>query len=648
MAENRSRRVRLFKGLTRLFSGPIMSYRSQSGRPLRKQYFDRYSNVYRSVSGQMAKRATYNPFGNFSAEAMTNQRRLERYIEYREMEVEPILASALDIYADEMTNFSDIRPVLNIKSTNEEIKSVLTNLFSNVLSVENNLREWCRNACKYGDYFLYLDVDENLGIKGVFYLPETEIERMEGQDMTNPNYVQYQWNARGLTFEAWQVAHFRISGNDQYKPYGTSVLDPARRSWRQYDLMKNHMIAYRVVRSAEKRVFYIDVGQVRPQDVEPFLERVKTSMKRNQIVDQDNGRVDLRYNPLGVEEDIFVAVRGNTNSTRIETLPAGNLTTAVEDIELIKDDLFTAIKIPPSYISRNKDASEDKTTLAQKDVRFARTIKTKQADIVETLTKIARVHLYVLGFRHDDLTSFSLSLNNPSTISELQELELLKAKSDTANGLFENFFSRRWIAEHVFDMSEEEFLRCRREIFSDRKYDAALEATAAAAEGGLGGDLDLGGEGGGDELDLDDLGGEELAADEPAAEEDDVLLATPPGYRPSPGTRMRKQKPTTKSTQPQAKGKIYNPVATSKNGAEARKRSYIRSATPEFGTTRATLPGLEGIASLSRGVFTELGSNYNRDEFRMHDIGKSTKKLLESLNIETQSESVKDEETETQ
>jgi hypothetical protein len=626
-----------------------MSYRSQSGRPLRKQYFDRYSNVYRSVSGQKFKRASYNPFGSYSAEAMTNQRRLERYIEYREMEVEPILASALDIYADEMTNFSDLRPVLNVKSTNEEIKSVLTNLFFNILSVENNLREWCRNACKYGDYFLYLDVDEQLGIKSVFYLPETEIERLEGQDMTNPNYVQYQWNARGLTFESWQIAHFRISGNDQYKPYGTSVLDPARRSWRQYDLMKNHMIAYRVVRSAEKRVFYIDVGQVRPQDVEPFLERVKSSMKRNQIVDQDNGRVDLRYNPLGVEEDIFVAVRGNTNATKIETLPAGNLTTAVEDVELIKDDLFTAIKIPPAYISRNKDAAEDKTTLAQKDVRFARTIKTKQADIVETLTKIARVHLYVLGFRHDDLTSFSLSLNNPSTISELQELELLKAKSDAANGLFENFFSRRWIAEHVFDMSEEEFLRCRREIFSDRKYDAELEAVAAAAEMALGGGDDLGG---GDELDLDDLGGDEPAgADEPAAAEepeDDVLLATPPGYRPSPGTRMRKQKPTAKSTQPQAKGKIYNPVAVSKNGAEARGRSYRSLAGQEMGTKRATLPGLEGIASISRGVFTELGSNYNQDEFRMHNIGKSTKRLLESLNIEQQSESVKDEETETQ
>mgnify|MGYP003641328599 CR=1 FL=1 len=645
MAENRSRRISLFKGLTRLFSGPIMSYRSQSGRPLRQQYFDRYSNVYRSVSGQNFKRATYNPFGGFSAEAMTNQRRLERYIEYREMEVEPILASALDIYADEMTNFSDLRPVLNIKSTNEEIKSVLTNLFKNILSVENNLREWCRNTCKYGDYFLYLDVDETLGITGVFYLPETEIERMEGEDMTNPNYVQYQWNARGLTFESWQVAHFRLSGNDQHKPYGTSVLDPARRSWRQYDLMKNHMIAYRVVRSAEKRVFYIDVGQVRPQDVEPFLERVKDSMKRNTIVDQDNGRVDLRYNPLGVEEDIFVAVRGNTNATRIETLPAGNLTTAVDDVELIKDDLFTAIKIPPSYISRNKDASEDKTTLAQKDVRFARTIKTKQADVVEALTKIARVHLYVLGFRHDDLTSFRLSLNNPSTISELQELELLKAKSETASGLAENFFSRRWIAEHVFDLSEEEFLRCRREIFSDKKYDADLETTIALAGGGggeLGGDLDLGDELG-DELGLDDLGGEEGAAEE----DDDMLLATPPGYRPSPGTRMRKQEPTAKSTQSQAKGKIYNPVAASRNGAEARKRSYAGLAKKEMGTTRATLPGLEGITSLSRGVFAELGSNYNRDEFHMHDIGKSTKKLLESLNLEPQSESIEDEEIET-
>ena len=631
MAENQSNRTNLFRRLTRLFSGPIISYRSQSGRPLRKQYFDRYSNIYRSVSGQKFKRASYNPFGNYSAEAMSNQRRLERYIEYREMEVEPILASALDIYADEMTNFSDLRPVLNIKSSNEEIKSVLTNLFYNVLSVENNLREWCRNACKYGDYFLYLDVDEQMGIQGVYYLPETEIERIEGEDKTNPNYIQFQWNARGLTFESWQVAHFRVSGNDQYKPYGTSVLDPARRSWRQYDLMKNHMIAYRVVRSAEKRVYYIDVGQVRPQDVEPFLEKIKTSMKRNQIVDQDNGRVDLRYNPLGVEEDIFIAVRGNNNATKIETLPAGNLTTAIEDIELIRDDLFTAIKIPPSYIARNKDAADDKTTLAQKDVRFARTIKTKQADLVETLTKIARVHLYVLGFRNDDLTSFRLSMNNPSTISELQELELWKAKSETASGLYENFFSRRWIAENIFDLSEEEFLRCRRELFSDRKYDAMLEqvATGEAELGGgdlLGGDLE---DEPADDLDLDALAGDEADLE---PEEDETLLATPPGYRQS------KRTPTAKSLEPQAKGKVYRPVASSRNGSQARARSYVRSATPEMGTTRTTIPGLEGISSLGRGVFTELRPNYSREEFRMLDIGKSTRALLENLNIDSETE----------
>ena len=422
------------------------------------------------------------------------------------------------------------------------------------------------------------------------------------------------------------------------------------------------MIAYRVVRSAEKRVFYIDVGQVRPQDVEPFLEKVKTSMKRNQIVDQDTGRVDLRYNPLGVEEDIFVAVRGNTNATKIETLPAGNLTTAVEDVELIKDDLFTAIKIPPSYISRNKDAADDKTSLAQKDVRFARTIKTKQADVVETLTKIARVHLYILGFRNDDLTNFRLGLNNPSTISELQELELLKAKSEAASGLYENFFSRRWIAEHVFDMSEEEFLRCRRELFSDRKYDAMLEAAAgeAAAEGGMAMGGELGGELGGD-LGDEDLGGElggdlgaEMPAEEPAAEEEDTtLLAAPPGYRFSPTTgvsqkakRATKAKPTKKSLQPQARGKVYRPVASSRNGSEARKRSY--SPTPELarGTRRTIAPGLEGITSFGRGSLEELGSIYKGDEFRMMDIGNSTKMLIESLNIDLDPESLKDEENE--
>ena len=216
---------------------------------------------------------------------------------------------------------------------------------------------------------------------------------MEGEDPTNPSYVQYQWNSAGMTFENWQVAHFRILGNDKYSPYGTSVLDPGRRIWRQLVLMEDAMMAYRIVRSSERRVFYIDVGNVAPNDVEQFVQKTITSMKRNQVVDANTGRVDLRYNPLSVEEDYFIPIRGG-ESSKIETLAGGQFTGDIDDVKYLRDKMFAALKIPAPYLSSGDEATEDKTSLAQKDVRFARTIQRLQRAVISELEKIGIVHLY--------------------------------------------------------------------------------------------------------------------------------------------------------------------------------------------------------------------------------------------------------------
>ena len=277
----------LFRRLTRLFSGPITNYRSQMTRNYKRSQLDHYSQRFKSASGQQFKRSGYNPFAQISSQAMQNQRRAERYTDFDQMEYTPEIASALDIYADEMTTHSSLQSMLSIKCPNEEIKAVLTTLYQNIINVEYNLFGWCRTMCKYGDFFLYLDIEDNLGIKTVIGLPSGEVERMEGEDKTNPNYVQYQWNSAGLTFENWQMAHFRILGNDKYTPYGTSILEAARRIWRQLILMEDAMMAYRIVRSPERRVFYIDVGNIPPQDVEQYMQKVMTQMKRNQIVDNN-------------------------------------------------------------------------------------------------------------------------------------------------------------------------------------------------------------------------------------------------------------------------------------------------------------------------------------------------------------------------
>jgi len=654
MADNKRRgrnpanqQSELFKRLTRLFSGPIVNYRSQSGRKIRRQHLDKYSSRFKSASGQQFKKTLYNPLDNIATNAIANQRRSERYVDFDQMEYMPEIASTLDIYADEMTTYSDLKPMLNIKCPNEEIRAVLALLYDNILNLQYNLFGWSRTMCKYGDFFLYLDIDENHGVKSAIALPIQEIERLEGQDSTNPNYVQYQWNSAGMTFENWQIAHFRVLGNDKYAPYGTSILEPARRIWRQLTLMEDAMMAYRVVRSSERRVFKIDVGAVPPQEVEQYMEKIVTQLKRHSVVDPTSGRVDLRYNPMSIEEDYFIPVRAGS-ATEITNLAGAQNITAIDDIKYLRDKLFSALKIPQAYLSMGEGAAEDKTTLAQKDIRFARTIQRLQRVIIAELEKIGIIHLYTLGFRGDDLLSFSLSLNNPSKIAELQEIEHWKAKFDIAASATEGFFSRRWVAENIFGMSYEDFIRNQREMFYDRKQDASLQAVAEAGAGGeggalgggLGGDLgaDLGGDLG-DDLGGDLAGGpEEMpagdagaspggdASDAPPAADDSPLLAVPPG------TRGDDKRTYEKST--------YIPVKSDRRkDAGPRTRNYAgkRSAEKSSSATRNVFPGSEinSIPSIAKGIYEEQQPIYNlkeqNEEEKLFHITESVRNIIESL-----------------
>ena len=665
MADNtknpRNSQSTLFQRLTRLFSGPIVNYRSQSGRRIRRQHLDKYATRFKSASGQQFKKSTYNPLERISHEAIANQRRAERYVDFDQMEYMPELASALDIYADEMTTSSDLSPMIRINCPNEEIKASLTTLYTNILNLDANLFGWCRTMCKYGDFFLYIDLDETIGIRTVMPLPPQEVDRLEGEDATNPNYLQFQWNSAGMTFENWQIAHFRVLGHDKYAPYGTSILEPARRIWRQLTLIEDAMMAYRVIRSPERRVFYVDVGQVAPQDVEQYMQKIITQMKRHQVLDSNTGRVDLRYNPMSVEEDYYIPVRGGNSSTRIENLAGGQHATAIDDVKYLRDKLFSALKIPQSYLTMGDGAEEDKTTLAQKDIRFARTIQRLQRIVISELEKLGIVHLYTLGFRGDDLLSFKLVLNNPSRIAELQELEHWRTKFDVAGAATEGFFSRRWVAQNLFSMSEEEFLRNQREIFYDRKYDASLQAVAesaaqeAAGMGGgappLGGDTDpaaglppLGGDeppGGAAEV-PPDAGPDTPAPDAAPAGGGDApepapgdLLAAPPGSRPSPRIT------------PGAKGKKYYPVKSDKRDMGARTRSYSSVATPEMGTYRSTNLGAPELRSLSKGIFTENAPNYSNEEIlqenRIFEINNDVRVLL--ANLEKTAETNNEDET---
>ena len=403
------------------------------------------------------------------------------------------------------------------------------------------------------------------------------------------------------------------------------------------------MMAYRIIRATYRQDFKIDVGGIAPQEVEQYMQKVMTQMKRHQVVNPDTGRVDLRYNPLSIEEDYFIPMRGGTSSTDIVNLPGGQFQAAIDDVKYLRDKLFSALKVPQAYLSMGEDAGgDDKTTLAQKDIRFARTIQRLQRVVVAELEKIGIIHLFILGFRGDDLLNFSLSLNNPSKIAEMQELEHWKTKFDIAGGATEGYFSKRWVAENLLGLSEDEYVRMQREMFYDKKFEAKLAAAASGdASGAGGGDLgggDLGGDLGGGDLGGDlgsDLGGADATGgDAPAdtdtgadtgAGDDEVLLAEPPAKRDD-DAGMNKRGPYKKHKQTYRKGGMRKQMNTAASG--------------EIGTLRKTFPGkvgFGGLDSLARGVVEEQKSDI-LEERKLFNTDFEVKSLIESLKKADQDE----------
>jgi hypothetical protein len=348
---------------------------------------------------------------------------------------------------------------------------------------------------------------------------------------------------------------------------------------------------------------------------------------------------------MSIEEDYFIPVRPGS-ATDITNLAGGANTTAIDDVKYLRDKLFSALKIPQSYLAMGEGAAaEDKTTLAQKDIRFSRTIQRLQRVIIAELEKVGIIHLYTLGFRGDDLLSFNLSLNNPSKIAELQEIEHWKQKFDIAASATEGFFSRRWVADHIFGLSNEEFVRNQREMYYDRKHDATLqqvaEAAAAAETAGAMAGGDMGGDMGGEMPPAgEDLGApaEIPAGDvegppgEPEAGggEESALLAVPPGSRNAP--RLT----------PGSKGKVYKPVRDDKRNRGARSRSYASQHASEksSATLRNIFPGSEinslaKTTGLANGVYEENTSIYSMreqtEEGKLFHINNSIRTLIQDL-----------------
>lgn len=458
----------LFSRLTTLFrSGPVVKRRVKDFIPSAK-----------NTSAFELFRKTQSHVYSSAMSAYGSYDRMARYSDFQEMEYTPEIASALDIYAEESVAPDELGNVLHIYSENPAINRILNELFYDTLNVNFNLTAWVRNMCKYGDFFLFNDVSPEQGVINVYPIAVNEIEREEGFDKDDPLAVRFRWMTQGnQILENWQVSHFRILGNDAFLPYGTSVLEAARRIWRQLILIEDAMLVYRIVRAPDRRVFYIDVGNIPPEEIPNYMEQAQAQLKKNQVVDRTTGRVDLRYNPLSVDEDYFLPVRGAATGTKIDTLAGGNNAAAVEDVQYIQKKLFAALKIPKAYLGYDEGLGA-KATLSQEDIRFSRSINRIQRTILSELNKIAIIHLHAHGFDGPDLLDFELKLTNPSTIAQQQKLELYNTKftiAQAASGV-ENLVDKKWIRKNIFMMSNEEIRTIEKGLLKDKELALKIES----------------------------------------------------------------------------------------------------------------------------------------------------------------------------
>jgi len=490
MAEQK-RHENVFSALRRLFSSDVILRNAgdkrlkvidtqniqTSGVIQNNALIDRFNKVY----------TTSTAYGvNLNLAQNYQSARVQIYADYDAMDTDAIIASALDIIADECTLKNEQGEVLQIRSSDENIQKILYTLFYDVLNIEFNLWAWIRNMCKYGDFYLKMEIAEKYGVYNVIPFSAYNIVRQEGYNPENPNEVRFKFDPNaalastsgyssafanqdpGIFFDNYEIAHFRLIGDVNYLPYGRSYLEPARKLFKQYVLIEDAMLIHRIVRAPERRVFYLNVGAIPPNEVENHVQRTMNKMKKTPLIDAQTGQYNLKYNVQNMLEDFVIPVRGNDQSTRIDTAKGLDYN-GIEDVSYFREKLFAALKIPKAFMGYEKDLT-GKATLAAEDIRFARTVERIQRIIISELTKVALVHLYSQGYTNESVANFSLSLTNPSIIYDQERVALMKEKVDLANQAMESkLLPKYYIYDKLFQFSEDQFNEFNDQIAEDQK-----------------------------------------------------------------------------------------------------------------------------------------------------------------------------------
>ena len=476
----------LFGRLRRLFSSNII-VRNVGGNRLKIADTDRIQSSGNLATNYLAARYSGmhmpNNVGGYRQNPVYNAGRLELFSDYEAMDLDPILASALDIYSDESTMKNENGDILDIRSDNEQVREVLHNLFYDVINIEFNLWPWIRSMNKYGDFFLKLDIAEKYGVVGVEPMSPYAVSREEGVNPDLPHEVTFNvddgnkttsYNKNQNTLKNYEVAHFRMLTDSNFLPYGKSMIEASRKIWKQLTLMEDAMLIHRIMRAPEKRIFKIDIGNIPPAEVDNYMQQLINKMKKTPYIDQNSGEYNLKFNMMNMMEDFYLPVRGGDSGTQIESLN-GMEYNAIDDVEYLRNKMMAALRVPKAFLGY-EEGIEGKATLAQEDVRFARTIERIQRIVLSELTKIAIVHLYTQGFDKEDLVGFELNLTNPSIVYEQEKVALWSEKISLAESMKgTKLISEDWIYKNIFNMTKDQVNDERARIIDDIKQNFRKE-----------------------------------------------------------------------------------------------------------------------------------------------------------------------------
>ena len=345
------------------------------------------------------------------------------------MDAWPEINAALDIMSEEACVVGSNGKMVNITSSSERIRSILEDLFVNRLNINVMLPMITRSMCKYGNEFMLLNCNSENGILGWRELPVSQMERLEN-GMINPNVpatsnnmlngnpddTQFVWIGKNenLPYKNWQVSHFRLLSNSFFLPYGMSVLHGARRAWKMLSIMEDMMLVYRLERSIERRIFKIFVGNIDPTEVPAYVQQIANNFKRTPIIDPLTGQIDLRKNFMSIDSDFFIPIRTENAPTPIESLPAAQNITSMDDINYMENKVLAALRIPKSFLNF-QEAQGKGQNLSIMDIRFSRKINKIQQAILMELNKIAMIHLNMMGLA-DEMSNFVINTIKRSAV----------------------------------------------------------------------------------------------------------------------------------------------------------------------------------------------------------------------------------------